>query len=176
VAEVKPGDLVWLEIDCDEDQIGSINVQAGILDSQVFWKGYEVLSASTMELTEFSNTKVKGTINCNRDGLLYTSIPTNGFWKAEVDGEPAQIVKVGECMVGLELTEGQHTITFRYRNSAFRTGLLISLCCALIFAAIIVFNRYQRNRNGKYMAPKGRVAPAKVSNEPVKTQTPTDNP
>ena len=183
VAEVKPGDLVWLEIDCDKDQIGSINVQAGILDSQVFWKGYEVLSASTMELTEFSNTKVKGTIDCNRDGLLYTSIPTNGFWKAEVDGEPAQIVKVGECMVGLELTEGQHTITFRYRNSAFRTGLLISLCCALIFAAIIVFNRYQRNRNGKYMAPKSNAAASvarpevtKAVDAPAKTEAPTDTP
>lgn len=157
VAEVKPGDLVWLEIDCDEDQTGSINVQAGILDSEVFWKGYEVLAASTMELTDFSNTKVEGTIHCNRDGLLYTSIPTNGFWQAEVDGEPAEIVKVGECMVGLELTEGQHTVVFRYRNKAFYTGLLISLCCALVFAAIIIGNRYLRNRKGKYMKPTGNV-------------------
>ena len=86
-------------------------------------------------------------------------------------------------MVGLELTEGQHTITFRYRNSAFRTGLLISLCCALIFAAIIVFNRYQRNRNGKYMAPKSNAAASvarpevtKAVDAPAKTEAPTDTP
>ena len=154
VAEVKPGDLVWVEIECEEDQTGSINVQAGILNEEVFWKGYEVLAASTMELTEFSNTRVEGTINCNRDGLMYTSIPSNGFWSAEVDGEPAEIVLVGECMIGLELTEGEHTVSFRYRNTAFTTGLLISLTCALVFAAIIVGDRYLRNRKGRYHQPE----------------------
>lgn len=164
VAQVKPGDLVWVEIECDENQTGSINMQAGILDEEVFWKGYEVLATSTMELTEFSNTYVEGTIQCNRDGLLYTSIPTNGFWSAEVDGEPAQIVLVGECMVGLELTEGQHTITFRYRNSAFTTGLLISLGSGLLFVGIILLNRYLRNRKGKYHQPvKPQEKPAEAA-------------
>ena len=153
VAEVKPGDLVWVELDLKEDQTGSLNVQAGVLNEEVFWQGYEVLAASTMELTKFSNTLVEGTINCNRDGLLYTSIPDNGFWYAEVDGEPAEIVLVGECMAALELTEGEHTVTFRYRNNAFRTGLLISLFCALVFAAIILGQRYLRNRRGKYHQP-----------------------
>ena len=153
VAEVKPGDLVWVDVECDDNQVGSINVQAGILDEDVFWKGYEVLAASTMELTDFSNTCVEGTVNCNRDGLLYTSIPTNGFWTAEVDGAPAEIVLVGECMVGLELTKGPHTITFRYKNSAFTIGLLVSLGSALIFVGIIVLTRYLRNRKGKYHQP-----------------------
>ena len=153
VAEVQPGDLVWVEIECDKDKVGSLNVQAGILNEDVFWQGYEVLAASTMELTEFSNTRVEGTIHCNRDGLLYTSIPSNGFWYAEVDGEPAGIVLVGECMVGLQLTEGKHTITFRYRNDSFRMGLLISIGCMLLFAAIIVGDRYMRNRKGKYHQP-----------------------
>ena len=153
VADVKPGDLVWVNIECEADEVGSLNVQAGILNEEVFWEGYEVLAASTLELTKFTNTRVEGTIDCNRDGLLYTSIPTNGFWTAEVDGEPAEIVLVGQCMVGLELTEGEHTITFRYRNTAFRTGLLISISCALVFAGMILGDHYLRNRKGKYHHP-----------------------
>ncbi len=168
ITQVKPGDLVWVEIECDKETTGSINVQAGILDEKVFWKGYEVLAASTMELTDFSNTKVEGIINCNRDGLLYTSIPTNGFWQAEVDGQPAEIILIGECMAGLELTEGQHTITFRYRNTAFTTGLIISLVCALIFVIIIVSNRYLRNRKGKYHQP---VKSRKKASEVITAQT-----
>jgi len=170
VAEVKPGDLVWVEIECEEDNVGSLNVQAGILNEEVFWQGYEVLAESTMELIEFSNTRVKGTINCNRDGLLYTSIPTNGFWYAEVDGEPAEIVLVGECMAGLQLTEGEHTIVFRYRNNAFRIGLLISVACALVFAAIILGDRYLRNRKGKYhqpVTPQEEATPESTSTEQV---------
>ena len=153
VADVKPGDLVWVNIECEADEVGSLNVQAGILNEEVFWEGYEVLAASTLELTKFTNTRVEGTIDCNRDGLLYTSIPTNGFWTAEVDGEPAEIVLVGQCMVGLELTEGEHTVTFRYRNTAFRTGLLISISCALVFAGMILGDHYLRNRKGKYHHP-----------------------
>jgi hypothetical protein len=70
-----------------------------------------------------------------------------------VDGEPAEIVLVGQCMVGLELTEGEHTVTFRYRNTAFRTGLLISISCALVFAGMILGDHYLRNRKGKYHQP-----------------------
>ena len=142
VAEVQPGDLVWVDVLVDGNEVGSLNVQAGVLNEEVFWKGYEVLSASTMELTKFTNTRVEGTINCNRDGLLYTSIPSNDHWYAEVDGEPAEVILVGDCMVGLELTEGQHTITFRYRNTTFRNGLLISIGFLLLFVAIIVGDRH----------------------------------
>jgi hypothetical protein len=154
VCEVQPGDLVWLELECEADATGNMNIQAGILNEELFWEGYEILSQSTMELTRFSGTHIEGTIDCNRDGLLYTSVPSNGFWYAEVDGEPAEIVLVGDCMVGLELTEGEHTVSFRYRNNAFRTGLLVSLGCALVFAAIILGDRYMRNRKGKYHHPQ----------------------
>lgn len=142
ISEVQPGDLVWVDVAVKANEAGSLNVQAGVLNEEVFWKGYDVLSASTMELTKFTNTRVEGTINCNRDGLLYTSIPTNDNWYAEVDGEPAEVVLVGGCMVGLRLTEGQHTITFRYRNTAFRNGLLISIACLLLFVALIVGDRH----------------------------------
>ena len=60
---------------------------------------------STLQLTTFEDTLVEGTINCNRDGLLYTSIPQNGNWVAYVDGEPAEIRLVGDAMVSVELME-----------------------------------------------------------------------
>ena len=176
VSDVKPGDLVWLEIECGEDESGSLNVQAGILNEQVFWEGYEVLAASTMELTKFSNTRVEGTIDCNRNGLLYTSIPSNGFWYAEVDGEPAEIVLVGDCMVGLEMTEGEHTVVFRYQNKSFFVGLLISLSSALIFAIIIVGNRYLHNRKGKYHHPQSTHEVTKPTVTPEQPETPTPEP
>ena len=176
VSDVKPGDLVWLEIECGEDESGSLNVQAGILNEQVFWEGYEVLAASTMELTKFSNTRVEGTIDCNRNGLLYTSIPSNGFWYAEVDGEPAEIVLVGDCMVGLEMTEGEHTVVFRYQNKSFFVGLLISLSSALIFAVIIVGNRYLHNRKGKYHHPQSTHEVTKPTVTPEQPETPTPEP
>jgi uncharacterized membrane protein YfhO len=45
---------------------------------------------------------------------------------AYVDGEKAEISLVGNCMVSLPLTEGDHTIDLRYENQAFRLGAWIS--------------------------------------------------
>jgi uncharacterized membrane protein YfhO len=141
VTEVKAGEYVWLEIDCKADETATIDVQAGVLNKEVFQKGYDILAASTLDLTHFSNTRLEGTIQCNRDGLLYTSIPNNGNWFAQVDGEDAEIVSVGECMVAVRLSEGQHSVTFRYRNKAFTLGLLVSIGCGVIFVGLLLLNR-----------------------------------
>jgi uncharacterized membrane protein YfhO len=90
-------------------------------------------------LTHFSNTKIKGNIDCTRDGLLYTSIPQNANnWSVKVDGKNADIVLIGNCMIGVYLPEGQHTVTFVYENPAFSLGWKISLACAAVLLALYV--------------------------------------
>ena len=99
-----------------------------------------------------SLTLVEGTIDCNRDGVLYTSIPQNGNWTAYVDGKESQIVLIGDAMCGLLLTEGSHTITFRYANAAFSLGWEISLICFLIFliAYATTYRPNLKRKKGKY--------------------------
>ena len=103
----------------------------------VFREGYEKVSASTLELSTFRNTFLEGTIRCDRDGLLYTSVPQNGNWSVSVDGEEADILLVGDCMVGVELTEGTHQVTLSYHNKAFSLGWKISLACAVLFGLLV---------------------------------------
>ena len=109
-----------------------------------------MLNASTLELTKFENTYVAGVIDCDRDGLLYTSIPQNGNWTAEVDGESAQIVLVGDCMIGLYLTEGTHAVSFSYHNAAFSLGAKITALCVIVFAALVYWIYKPRLPRGKY--------------------------
>ena len=106
-----------------------------------------------MELTKFKSTYLEGTITCDRDGLLYTSIPQNGEnWHAYVDGEEVEIKLVGNVMIGLELTEGTHEVRFEYRNEAFSLGWKISLLCFAVFAGIIVWKYYPSLKNRKVTA------------------------
>ena len=160
VCDVVPGDKIEIRISCKKGESGSANVQAAILNEKRFREGYKILAASTLELTEFSNTYIAGTINCNRDGLLYTSIPQNatsdsdslmnkivpngGRWIATVDGQEAEIVLVGDAMVSLNLTEGQHTVEFRYENESFELGWKISLACLLVLLSITALAYYPK--------------------------------
>ena len=150
LSNVVPGDVIEVHLTCKANEKGTITLRTGILDEELFRKGYDVLSASTLELTTFKNTLVEGTITCNRNGVLYTSIPQNGNWIAIVDGKPAETVLIGDAMVGLLLSEGTHTVTFEYHNGAFSLGWKTSLACAVIFAALWLSIYQPQRKKGKY--------------------------
>ena len=142
VADVEVGDEIWVDVWTKANEKGSLNVRVGVLDNEVFREGYNKLAASTLKLNTFKNTKVTGTINCDRDGLLYTSIPQNGNWHVYVDGKEAEIKLVGDVMIGVELTAGEHEIVFRYRNKSFTVGLIATLLSALVFLGIAAYVHY----------------------------------
>ncbi len=149
VCDVKAGDEIRIVIKCGANENSNVTVRAATVRDDVFRKGYDILNASTLQLTELTTTKVAGVINCDRDGLLYTSVPQNGNWLAYVDGEPAEITLVGDVMVGLELTEGAHTIELRYENAAFEVGTILSLLCLLIFLGLTAADWALRRRKQK---------------------------
>ena len=149
--EVSAGDTIQVRLTCKSGEDGNMTVKAAILDASTFYEGYEILAASQLELTSFSTTKVKGTIDCNRNGLLYTSIPQDGNWNVYVDGQAVEATLIGDTMIGVYLTEGLHEIRFEYQNTAFSYGWKISLACALgLVIAVLVYHpnrkkgRYQR--------------------------------
>ncbi len=152
VCDVAPGDLIEVRITCKKEEKGTIRIHAGILNEALFRQAYEVLASSTLQLTKFENTRIEGTIDCNRDGLLYTSIPQNGNWYATVDGQPAEITLVGDAMVGVMLTGGEHTVVFTYQNKAFDLGWKISLASLVIFLALylLIYKPIKKTYNGKY--------------------------
>ncbi len=150
IGDVAPGDTVTVRFMGNAGKRASINVSAAIMDADWFRQAYEVLSASTLELTRFESTHVEGTIDCNRDGLLYTSIPQNGNWHAYVDGREVAITLVGDTMIAVPLTQGRHNVAFRYENRAFQIGCAVSLICTLFFAAIAVPFYRSRKRRGKF--------------------------
>ena len=138
ICDVKPGDIVYLDIVCSSNTTnGVVDIRPAVLKDDVFRKGYNILKASTLDITDFSTTRINGTINCNRDGIMYTSIPYDGNWVAFVDGEEAEPILVGDCMIALKLTKGNHEISFRYNNKSFNLGLVVSVLCLLVFLGCI---------------------------------------
>ncbi len=171
VCDVKAGDKVEVIIECAVDVDTAVQVKAYQMDNALFWEGYEILNAATLKLTEFSNTYISGVIDCNRDGLLYTSVPQcgndrtekvvdeqgnvtpattspEGNWVVYVDGVKADHVLVGNAMIAVELTEGVHTVELRYENKAFEYGCIISIICAAVFGGIVLVD-YLRKRKKK---------------------------
>ena len=150
VCQVTAGDVVDVALACDANESGSISVVAAMTDNAVFWQGYDKLNMSTLELTSFSSTLVEGEILCNRDGLLYTSIPQDGNWQVFVDGQPAETTCVGDVMLSVPMTKGYHTVTFRYHNNAFLIGLAITLFSTAVLFGLYLWIYPARKKKGKY--------------------------
>ncbi len=152
VSDVASGDTIEIKVKYKANEKGTLQIQAAILDDARFRQGYELLAASTLSINTIRNTYLSGTVKCNRDGVLYTSIPQNGNWSAYVDGKPAEIAVIGGAMIGLILPEGEHEITLMYSNKAFLIGAIVSAACLFTFAGITIYfyRDTLRKRRGKY--------------------------
>ena len=150
VGNVEAGDTVTVRIKRKNEEKGNITILAAIMDDEVFRTGYEKLSASTLNVTSFENTRIEGIIDCNRDGLMYTSIPQGGNWSVRVDGKPAEISLICGAMIGVELTEGSHSVVFTYHNDAFALGWKVSLGCLVAFAAAALLIYRTPRKRGKF--------------------------
>ena len=146
--DVSAGDVITVRLSCKSGESGTMTVEGAILDAGVFRSGQRLLNESVLELTSFRNTLVEGTIHCNRDGLLYTSIPQDGNWKVYVDGHLVEHTLVGDVMTGVMLQKGTHDIRFQYHNEAFSIGWKISGICCLLF---VICALTTANRKGKYL-------------------------
>ena len=150
VSQVGIGDVVEIAIDCASNESGTINISAALMNDAVFQEGYSRLSQSVLELDRFSTTALDGTILCNRDGLLYTSIPQNGNWHVYVDGVEVESQLVGNAMLAVPLTKGYHEIALQYRNPAFSWGWKISVLSAAALFSLYFWIYPTKKKKGKY--------------------------
>jgi uncharacterized membrane protein YfhO len=96
-----------------------------------------------LNLSHFSGTQVVGSVRAENAGILFTSIPYTGNWRATINGEKADIIAIDGAMSALSLPAGEFIVEFRYHNCAFTIGALISLGSLLIFAAFQLFRKFK---------------------------------
>lgn len=105
---------------------------------------YEKLSASPWELTSWTDTSLKGTVNCQQSGMMLTTIPYDKGWKILVDGveQPAQ--KMLDAFIGVRLTPGSHTVEMSYMPEGLKTGWMITVASAALLLLITAGGWYWR--------------------------------
>lgn len=93
------------------------------------------------DVTKFDGTTVQGNINASKDGIMYTSIPYYKGWKVYVDGEQAEIIKIGNALCGVKLSSGSHTVEFKYFPYGLKLGLIISMIGIFVAGGIQFYNK-----------------------------------
>ena len=112
-----------------------------------FIEGYNILKNQSLEVNEFTDTKISGTITSNESGVLYTSIPYDTGWTVTVDGEKLdseELLDIGKALLGINLSEGTHTIEFEYSPKGLKIGIGISVVGLIILLLYIFIIRKRK--------------------------------
>ena len=141
-------DLGWCDGDSDIwiTQTGtkrsgehSLELQAYEMDLYTLRKAIHRLGGNPLAVQEVSDTYLKGTIDVRQAGIMATSIPAETGWSVKVDGVPTGITPFAAgAMIGVELSEGEHTVEFTYRAPGILIGTAVS---AVSISLFVLFDR-----------------------------------
>lgn len=138
--------------DKNEQQVATLKEYrlADTMPPPVDFSGYEhdfkALSEDTLQLTQFTDINIAGTINASADKMLYLSIPYDDGWRLEVDGKPQDKILIDGGMTGVLLSKGNHTIALAYKLRFGWVGILMSGVGFILFAVLGI---YLKRRNAR---------------------------
>lgn len=126
------GSTVWVRNTSNE----LLNLTVYKLNVSALDAAYQTLSAQTMEMTDFSDTRVEGTINVTKAGRLIFSIANDDGWSLYVDGEEVEPEAFGEAFISVYLDEGEHDIRLKYRTPGLGIGVFLTVLCIALFVLL----------------------------------------
>ncbi len=106
-------------------------------DEEAFKKAFTELNESGLNVTDFNDTNIKGTVNVKPgDTAMFTSIPYDEGWTVKVDGKKVELKKTLNSLLAFDIPEGEHTVELSYAPQGFWLGLTV---CIISIAAIAYF-------------------------------------
>ncbi len=141
LGDFKAGDTILLDVEIENVGLGCFGLELYRLDEEAWDYAYQKLSAHQLQVTEFQNTKITGTISLDEPSLIFASIPQDGGWEVFCDGQKIPPQTAAGIMLCCAVPSGQHEIIFRYHVKGLFPGMILSLISA---AGILlyVFRKY----------------------------------
>ena len=90
----------------------------------------------TVEVVERGRTRVRVSAETAADGLLVLADPWHPQWRVEVDGRPAELLRVDHTFRGVRIPAGRHEVVFTYQDRALWLGAAVALATCLALAGL----------------------------------------
>lgn len=99
------------------------------------------------EIVKYTANEVSVEVTNAKAGYLFLSDVWYPGWSAEVDGEPAEVLRANLAFRAVALTPGTHRVTFRYQPRGMLLGLMIALLTAGLLVAGVMPSASQAASN-----------------------------
>jgi len=130
------GEEIVIQSETEERSLGTIMIYR--FSEEALAQVYESLNQAPLVLSDWNETSLKGTIEANQEGVLFTTIPYDKGWKVTVDGIPCETKKIVGAFLSIDITEGTHIITFDYRPEGLTVGIWITAGSLILLLVIFL--------------------------------------
>jgi ABC-2 type transport system permease protein len=103
-------------------------------------------ATGTVSSTEVELSSVRAHITSTGRALVVLSDPWYPQWRAYVDGEPAELVRVDHAFRGVVVPAGNHEVLFRYEDDRHRNGVVLAGLTVLVLVGSAVAPRVLARR------------------------------
>lgn len=97
--------------------------------------------------------EISGSVQCDKNQVLFLSVPYSRGWSAKVDGKKVTVLKANGMYMAIPLSKGNHAIELNYVTPFLRIGMVSSIVTLM---GIILFKIKQlRKRKQHYPQKNG---------------------
>lgn len=138
------GDKIKFKITVDKKSY-DYNLHLFSINYNVYKEFVNNINNNKMIVNNYDNDRhFTAKVNVKDNTLLYTSIANDKGWKIYVDGTLTNPVSIYDAVIGLNLTEGEHLIEFKYYTPGLVEGIVISGTSILTGLIILFIKRTKK--------------------------------
>ena len=99
-----------------------------------------------VEVVRYGANSLEIEVQTDTEGYLFLSDPFYPGWQAEVDGEPAQLLRANYAFRAVAVPAGSHRVTMEFRSGSWYAGLGISAFTAAVLMLLGAWALWRRRR------------------------------
>lgn len=146
LGDVEAGDKITITAKDEDDEAVEVSVILATMNYDALEDIYYALAEEQLEISEFKDDYVSGTINIKEGKKLFTTIPADNGWSVTVDGVKTEHGSFADAFITLDLEPGEHEVEFRFTVPGRDLGLVLSVLALVMFILSLII---RRNRNIK---------------------------
>jgi uncharacterized membrane protein YfhO len=139
---------IVIEDDNNKIEVNEVNKEA--LTKDDYFNDVSERQNEELNITLIRNGRLKGSIEIEgAEKTLFISVPYDIGWKAQVDGDPCNIMKANMGFMAINLEKGKHTVELNYKQPFFEEGIFVSIG-SLLLIIILLFVQIKLKRGTPY--------------------------
>lgn len=112
------------------------NYHVYLINYSEYQKFIKNINNNKAKIYYINDSNIVMKVETNNNEILFTSIENDNGWKIFVDNKETTITPIMDGLIGIKLSEGKHTIKFKFYPPGLNIGIIISSISLIIILLI----------------------------------------